>query len=322
MIEPESFFGNLFTDPKITTTRLANFASDFVNNTTADNKDDKYTPIISLVQTPLNAVLKEQGEVASSLAFQKGKTKTNDDVLNQFIATMRAKEGVIADIFGGKDTAQYLAFYPQGVRQYSKANKTTMPTLTQQAAMAAAAYKTELGSTLASLLQSFPDMWTESRNTQQQQKGDVKDNRTDRSENRILLEIALCDAMHRVGSMYPAQAAKCGSLFSFSMLYPQTKHTHTSYNNALMKPLETDTVFNLKLTDTNDISLHNSDDNATWVAWLAPDETSAYPGNGIVVEPGKTVNVKPSQLGDINNTFLRIMNLSEVNEGSYEVTLS
>ncbi len=41
MIQPESFFGNLFSDPKITTTRLSAFASDFVNNMTAGNDKDQ-----------------------------------------------------------------------------------------------------------------------------------------------------------------------------------------------------------------------------------------------------------------------------------------
>ena len=37
------------------------------------------------------------------------------------------------------------------------------------------------------------------------------------------------------------------------------------------------------------------------------------------VKPGKKVQVKAIELGDINNTFLIIRNISPVNDGSYRV---
>ncbi|MBE7174546.1 MAG: hypothetical protein INR73_28500 [Williamsia sp.] len=289
---------------------------------TADNADDKYTTLIDLLTAPNEAVKTELGDVASSLAFQKGRTKTNDQVLSDFIDVMRRKRGVIADALGGEEAPEYLAFYPQGIKQYNGANKTNMPTLTQQVAKAAKTFDKEIGATLATLLQSFPQQWEESRSSQQQQKGDVKDNRTDRTANRVKLELALCAALHTIGQMYPAQVEKCLSLFSFSMLYPQTRRKHETFSNASLAPSATDTVLNRTLTDTYEITIRNTDDNAPIAAWLAPNETAAYPGKGIEVQPGKTVVAKPSKLGDLANTFLRIINLSDVNDGSYEVDIS
>ncbi len=112
------------------------------------------------------------------------------------------------------------------------------------------------------------------------------------------------------------------ALFSFALLYPQTKHKHETFTNASLLPSATDMVVNRTLTDTYELGINNTDDNAPIAAWLAPDETSPYPGNGREVQPGKTIHIKPSELGDLNNTFLRIINLSDVNAGSYEVTIS
>ncbi len=242
--------------------------------------------------------------------------------MNTFIATLRSKAGVIADIFGGDQTPQYIAFYPQGIRQYTKANKASMPTLKQQVFKAAEKYKADIGGKLAGTLMAFVSDWQKSRDTQEQQKGDVKDNRTDRSQNRILLETALCQALHTIGSMYPAQVDACLALFSFSLLYPQTKHKHETFSNTLLQPSSSDVVVNRTFTDTYELGIHNTDDNAPIAAWLAPDEKEVYPGNGVAVQPGKTVNIKPSKLGDLKNTFLRIINLSDVNEGSYEVEIN
>ena len=56
---------------------------------------------------------RELGDVASSLAAQKGKTKTNDQVLSLFKNTMSQKEGVIADLLG-EGSEGYIAIYPAG----------------------------------------------------------------------------------------------------------------------------------------------------------------------------------------------------------------
>lgn len=322
MVQPEAFFANQFSDKNITTTRLTDFADDFINNMLADNGDGRYTPVIERVKGPNDAVITELGDVASSLGFQKGKTKTNDQVLSDFIDTMRRKKDVVADLLGGASSEGFITIYPQGIKQYNAANKTTMTTLTAQVAKGAKAYANGLGETLANLFQSFPQQWKDSRNSQQQKKGEVKDNRTDRSANRIQLELALCEALHTIGKMYPAQVQKCMSLFSFSMLYPQTKHKHETFLNASLLPDTSVTVENRTFTDTYEITVRNTDDNAAIAAWLAANETDPYPGNGVEVQPGKSAVLKPSKLGDLSHTFLRIINLSDVNDGSYEVEIS
>jgi hypothetical protein len=41
----------------------------------------------------------------------------------------------------------------------------------------------------------------------------------------------------------------------------------------------------------------------------------------LILQPGSTADVKPSDLGNLANTFLLVKNTSEVNEGAYEVVV-
>ena len=47
---------NLFSDPKITTTRFADFTDDFISNLTANNGDGRYTNLIEELTPPRDAV--------------------------------------------------------------------------------------------------------------------------------------------------------------------------------------------------------------------------------------------------------------------------
>jgi hypothetical protein len=46
------------------------------------------------------------------------------------------------------------------------------------------------------------------------------------------------------------------------------------------------------------------------------------PAEALQIQPGHAANVKPSNLGPLANPFLQVKNLSEVNEGAYEVVIA
>lgn len=322
MIDPIRFFEDLFNEKNITTLRLYNFCANTLNILTAANAGGEFTDLIKILTPLVTQLGTELGEVASSTAEQKGGTLTNDQVMASFQLTMSTKAGVIQDIFGGEKTPGFLMFYPQGRKQYSGATKTTMPTLVKAVFAAADKYKTELGPTLTATLQSYQDSWAKSRDAQQQLKGDVKSNIADKSGLRPQLSIAATKVMHGIAYMFPGDVHTCMAYFDFTILYPQKHHKH-EIKKGDVAPGETVTVVNEMLEESETVSFFNPTANALMAGWLAPDEKSPYPGNGVEFLPGKTVNVKAPELGDLKkNTFLRVINLSDVNEGGYEVTIS
>lgn len=322
MLDPQKLFENFFDDIRITTTRLYDFAIDCINRLTAANGiATKYQGLIDLLTPLAEAVGKELGDVDTGLNIQKGSTLTVDDFIAGFKTTMSAKEGVIADALGGRNTPAYLEFYPHGITEYRSATKTTMPALVDRLNTAATAHATELGTTLTALLQGFETTYNDARNNQQQQKGNVGDNRSQRTTARADLEIGLVTAVHSIGEMYPGNVQQCMSFFSFNMLNPATKKKHVSFDGVLAAAA-TAQVFNLTLSASNTLTIINPDDNAPFSVYFSATPNGTPTPKAKQVQPGQTLVVKPGDLGDAGSTFLLIQNLSDVNEGAYQVTLT
>jgi hypothetical protein len=136
MISPDKLFGNLFNDPEITPVRLANFAQDALNKLTAA-ENPNFAHIIEQLAAPLTVLQNQLGNVDTSVTQQRGATLTNDQVMDDFIATMRTQEGVIANAVGGFKSTGYLQFFPHGLTEYNKAGKTQMPVLVSRVKTAA-----------------------------------------------------------------------------------------------------------------------------------------------------------------------------------------
>ncbi len=318
MQQSEKLFENLFDDKNIIPSRLSNFASDTLNNLTANNGGGSYTALISLLTPLITNFQGEIGEVDTSLNIQKGSTLTVDEFIKVFSDTMSSEEPFIARTLGGKGTAAYLEFYPQGVSEYTKPAKINMQTFTDRVNTAATAHAAQLGATLTATLQAFSPNWKNTRDKQQQQMGTVDTNRTERSTNRTALELGLLTAIHTIGAAFPGNVPQCLKFFQFNLLFAQTKHKHKTFGGIIGAD-KTVEVLNRLFTDTAAITIRNPDDNATIFTWLAATPNETMPFTAIEVEPGKAHDLKPSQLGPLTNPFLLIYNSSEVNEGAWEV---
>jgi hypothetical protein len=103
---------------------------------------------------------------------------------------------------------------------------------------------------------------------------------------------------------------------------PQTRRRHQTFTGTLT-PGQVVTVIDKTFTDTTTLTIRNPDDNAVIAVWLAADgEESTPPAEALEVQPGHAAIVKPSDLEPLANTFLQVKNLSEVNEGAYEVVIA
>jgi hypothetical protein len=216
-------FGNFFNNERITTVRLAKFGHDAQNRLISQNTNDEYTPIITIFKDPLQGVQDEIDQVDVALGIQKGKTLTVDQFIKLFKKTMREKEGVIADAVGGFDSAGYLEFYPKGKTEYSQATKTEMPKLVDRVSILAESHAGQLSPALVATLQAFKTSWNLSRDGQEQQKGNLSDNRVDRNELRIKLEISLLVAIHQIALKFPGNEEQCKKFFDFNLLFAVPK---------------------------------------------------------------------------------------------------
>jgi hypothetical protein len=318
MISEEKLFGNLFDDDKIINRRLYTFGLDLFNRLTAANGGGDYTALIALLTTPLTALGTELGAVDTSLNLQKGKTMTVDQVMAAFKLTMSLKKGVIADALGGATTEEYLQFYPHGQIEYTQALKSQMPTLVLRINTAATANSVALGAPLTALLQGFEAQWTGARDLQMQLFGTVDDNRTDRTQARIDTELAALTVVHTIASLFPGDVEECKAFFNFPLLFNTVHHHHVSVAGTML-PNEIKVVANRLFTDNHHIRASNPDDNADYIIYLGHTATSEPGTVGKVAKFGHGIRPKPSQLGNLDDSFLLVKNMSDVNDGTYLV---
>ena len=318
MVSQDKLFGNFFNDPAIINRRMYNFSLDTLNRLTAANGGGDYTNLINLISPLIVTFGTEIGDVDAALNLQKGKTLTADQVLAAFGLTMKEKEGVIANAVGGFGTPAYLEFYPHGLLEYTRAQKTEMPTLTLRVRTAATAHAAQLGVPLTALLTGYKNQWTTARDAQEQQFASVDDNRTERTQARVALELGALTAVHTIAAKFPGDVDSCNNFFDFNLLFTHTVHRmQTSAGNIAAGEIKV--ILNHSLTDTNSIQAQNPDDNADYIIYLAHNATDQPGTGGRTVKVGRGTHPKPSELGNLADTFLLIKNLSDVNEGAYVV---
>lgn len=301
--DANQLFGNLFDDVHITDARLLNFGNDLLGNLKAANSSNQYNDLITMLNKVLPPLQTQVSEVDTALTQQLGKTLTNNQVMTLFKKTMSNKEGFIAEVLDGRGTPAYLEFYPKGISEYNGATKTTMATLTSRVNDAATKYTAQLGATITALLTGFESNWQTSREDQREQIGTVTDTRTGRTAARTNAEICLIQVVHGIAGILAPNVAACTALCTFSLLFTQIKHKHMKVTGGLT-PGQTATVLNHTLKDDNTVTAHNTGTNAAWCIWLGATTDAALPGNPITMQPGENKNIKPSDLGDLKNTFL------------------
>jgi len=321
MFQPIKFFDNIFESTQITDVRLTNFAGDSLNRLTVQNTGGAYTSLITLLTPPYNAMQEIISSVDVALGLQKGKTLTLNEFIAYFKKTMSEQQGVIANILGGFATPAFLEFYPNGASEYSGATKTNLPVLIGRINAAATAHATELGPSLTSTLQGFTSAWEEIRSQQAQQKGSVESNRTARSQARVDLDTALVTVVHTIGSMFPGDAEQCMSFFDFTLLKRSAQKTQKEILTGSVTSSSTVVAINRTFAAEAKTRITNNSENASLFVYLAPAADAVMDGKGQEVKPGKSRNFTIDRLGDINDTFLLVHNLSSVNDAGYIVEI-
>ena len=222
MVSQDKLFGNFFDDRLIINSRFYNFSLQTLNSLTANNGGGDYTVLINLITPLITAFGTEIGDVDVALSIQKGKTLTAQQVMTSFGQTLKEKEGVIANAVGGFGSAIYLEFYPNGFGEYTGAAVTDMPLLTVRVRTAATTHTALIGVVLTTLLGAFKQQWIDARNAQEQQFAKVDDNRTERTQARVALELGLLTTVHTIGAKVPGDVDECDNFFDFPLLFSHT----------------------------------------------------------------------------------------------------
>ena len=313
----EKLMKPFFVSGKIIPARLYNCGNYTLNQLIENNTGGEFDDIITELTTALDNLSIDLGDIDQRLNIQKNKTLSNDQVVDLFKTTMREKEGVIADKVGGFDTDAFREFYPEGVREYTRVTKTEMPEKTLRVKNVATTYSAALGATLRNLLQSFLQLWTDSRNLQQTQKGLVKRSRKEKKTDVLDVSKTMKKTIGVLWVKYDGDDEQATTYFDFNLLYNYIHHPHQKLSGAV--PASSKKVLtNLGFNPGDYISVSNTTTNATFIIYLvahADDE----PTQSVELAPGKHIKELASHFGNLDGTFLVIKNISDVNEATYIV---
>jgi hypothetical protein len=182
---------------------------------------------------------------------------------------------------------------------------------------AATAFSVQLGATLAATLQAFEKDWELNRSQQQQQKGTVETNRSESTQARTDLETALITVVHTIGGMFPGDAQQCMTFFNFALLKRSAPKTAKEVVTGSVTSGKTAVAVNRMFDAEAKTKITNNSENASLFVYLAPTADAAINGHGQEVKAGKSRNFNIDKLGDVNDTFLLVHNLSAVNDAAY-----
>ncbi len=313
--------GNLFSSSLIIPGRLGEFGLAVQKNLSALPDSATYADVIEAIGAALDDMQKEGGDVDVNLIVQKDDTSSVQTFIDNFIAFMDDNEMNIGAALGGKKSAGYKAYYPFGKSEYGQITHKAMAEVTLRLQMVTTTYGSKLPKEIADTLNGFKDGWDAVRGKQKQQMGAVQIDRTQHSAAYAKLQLVLTKAVHKFGYENPGNDVLGSKVFPFSMLYAPSRN-HTVKLTGALEAGATQTLMNRRMTARVSFLVQNTSVNADLCLWTSPVADGAAPVNAFILPAGATKKVSRNRLGDLSGTFLRVQNMSAVNTGDYEITVS
>ncbi|MBL0308127.1 MAG: hypothetical protein IPP77_00035 [Bacteroidetes bacterium] len=195
----------------------------------------------------------------------------------------------------------YLEFYPQELKDYNAANKTTVKGLMVRYAAAATAHAADFDPSFVTLFQNFPTAFVGAQDNQSTEMEDVGTGRAIISSQRQALNISLYQAVHFVAYYVLGNIEAMLGLFRFNLLFAYGHSApHERYHGDLL-PNTTVVVIHDTFPEGTKIKVRNfgttdlmigtkTDDDPTGLVWktLKPGKTKTYTKDTLFSHPDDT----------------------------------
>ncbi|MEI6184007.1 MAG: hypothetical protein WCP65_00660 [Bacteroidota bacterium] len=320
MITIEKALANIFNRHGISRANLLAYAKDHLGRIKSKNTTGVYDLIIAYLTPLISAFETEMQVVDSAKNLRKGQTHNVEETTGNFSGTMGSYKEEIGRKLGGKTSVAFFEFYPNNQSEYSQPNRKEMDAILSRITVATNKHHVALGTELTAVLLALKPDYTASRGAQTETIADVAANKADVTANQLALANGLNKSFHEIAAKHTDNIAPCIGLFNFNLLYSVTHHQHTVFTGTVLITKEV-TVLNRSLDDNMQIVAKNTTDNADFWIWNGAIPFDPEHVKAVLVKAGKSVNLKASDIGDVNNPFLTIKNASTVNTVGYEVTI-
>lgn len=192
------FLSNPFLNSPLGHKRFAQYAQSHLELVRGANTDGQFDALLAPTEAAHQALVRALGTTASAKARGQGKRLTNDEAVAKLKRFISRKAGVLADLFAspdgtvrGEDTPQYKAFYPQGVSEYSRADKADILVLAERFAREAQAQAAKVGAQLEQDVRALMAQTDTSRTEQLREAGTAEDGSQQGEKERAALAVQL-----------------------------------------------------------------------------------------------------------------------------------
>lgn len=319
----DNYFLVLFLTADINEPNFVRFMEDHLQRLKANNPGGKYNALIAALEAALNRHKASIDQRKWNLVQQEAETILVDEIIADFKAEVRGRHFDITKKFAESSSA-YQRFFPQGVEEYSGANKGNVESLMNRWLSACDYHKEDLPGDFAVPFIDHHDRFTTRRPAQLGFIAATDTSRLTAKQDREALARIATQNVHILGSDFAGQMEMVGVYFDQSILRRPVKT-----NGVEPEPEVLSDVVGPKMSAT---ILHGGFDSNTMFRIVNSGSvtlkfyTTNLPGDtvpAVTIElaPGEEDEVSASELGADGNLFFMAYNASESTPGSYEITV-
>jgi len=196
---------------------MERYAFDHIQRMIANNENHEFDTMVADTVAAYEGYFGAITHEDVSQALQKSYTKNVDEIMDEFIHEVREKEVVISYHFG-RDSAEYLEFFPRGLNEYNQATKTSIENLMVRMVEVGTKYKSVLKQPFVNLFTQFVADYHAARELQGRQKGVVTAEKTVSEKTRDELEMQLNHNLLALAQKYLGNSSRGLDFFDQSII--------------------------------------------------------------------------------------------------------
>ncbi len=317
MLNLLNFVKNHFNTDKISNDRFKRFAQDHLSRLNANNTMGLYNQLIAQTTPLYDAFISSLQTEASGLALQQSRTRSVDNIIEEFKRAIRQKEGIIRGTFG-VDSPEYQEFFPNGITLYTESTKSNIEIVMQQFIDALAFRQADLGNTLLQQFINLKDNYNTARQTQLQQMSRTDMLNTGRNSARAALEVQLSLNILEISKVCFGNSDLFLDFFDQSVLELSTS-TNDGVIQDTVAPNETKNIESEGIEPQTKIKIKNVGTTELYFEVVQDMLTPA--SNYVTVQPNVSLTLEARDMGGILNRCLNVTNPNPAVLGKYEVLL-
>ena len=281
----------------------------------AKGDDAFYSPLYALYHPVHESFLEAYNAWRSQNGVQKGATLTLDQLLKALSpAKINAWDLAVMNVYA-KGSSDYLTIFPLGHKPFQTGDKLQRVNAVKQL-IAALRGRAPLATTLGDVT-AFYDQLLAASTAQQGEKGNTNSTSDQVMQTMTAAMTTMFCILGTCLQTYPEDPSVCEVIFDMESL---RDHKQLIYSGKL-DPEENHNILEHTFVATDKAKLGNT---GTTVIHYYLASAVAAPVNGspvIPVNPQENKEISATELGDLNNRFLHVLNTSSNAEGRFKLEL-